>query len=393
MIEILFVFLMLPMHFADYNPSSFVVAAKVQRVPLELYENAKLPLERGKIIEERESDINIRPKHGSYDFLPKPAQETDGFVRALPLKLVYSEPTPLSMITDSSVSNSASSAAAFFQKNKQIAAVAGIFQLSNHSALKQNVPTSGYFGYFNTLILKMFGVQVGQQTKQQEFLPEELKQKFVQVAKGCAIAFNDDCLVARSGAGEEFEELYKLRIDILLEVDEEVENDKGEVWYKIKHEENIPHPERIKGTWFVPATHVRVVEIAEEPDFDIDKKIIVDISEQKVRAYENDELIIEADVSTGLSGRHATPIGEFDILKKQASRYMQAPALGIQDWYDLPGVPYVMYFTDSGDALHGAYWHDKFGRRWSHGCINTSYETAQLLYEWTATGTKMQVQW
>ena len=384
MIEILFLFLVLPIRFADHDLPFFVAV----RQELCEKQNVELLGQNNKRIKERKGGIDIRPAHGSSDHLLKvPAQTTEGFVRVLPLKFVHSEYIPLPMITDNSTSNSVVS---FFQKNKQLASVAGAFQLSNHTALNQNVSTVGYFGYLNTLILKMFDVQ-----KQPDPLPEEPKRKFVQVTEGCAVIVSEDCLIVRSGASNEFEELYKLRVDTLLEIDEVVENDDGELWYKIKHEENILHPDRIKGTWFVPDTHVNVVEISEEPSFDPNKskKIVVDISEQKVWAYENDELVIEADVSTGLPGRHATPIGEFSILKKQVSRYMQAPASGIQDWYDLPGVPYVMYFTDSGDAIHGAYWHDKFGRRWSHGCINTSYETAQLLYEWTATGTKMHVQW
>ena len=379
MIEILFSFFAVPFVFADHNLPSFYVA-----VQQELYENVELLQQDSEMIEERGNDVNTRTMHGSSGRLPKtPVPATEGFARVLPLEFVHSDPTPLSMITNNS-------AISFFlqNKNRQIAAAASVFQLNNNTILNQNVSMARYFGYINTLILKMTAAQ-----QKPEPLPEEPKQKFIQVMKGCALTVNDDCLIARSGAGDEFEELYKLRINVLLEVDEIVENEDGEVWYKIKHEENIPHPERIGGEWFVPDTHVSLIEMSDEPDFNIEKKIVVDISEQKVRAYEGDELVIEDAVSTGLSGRHATPIGEFDILKKQASRYMQAPAPGIQDWYDLPGVPYVMYFSDSGDALHCAYWHDKFGRRWSHGCVNTSCETARLLYEWTATGTKMHVQW
>ena len=379
MIEILFSFLVVPFAFADHNPPSFYVA-----VQQELYENMELLRQDSEMTEERKNDISTRTMHSSSNrLLEVPTPATEGSVRVLPLEFVHSDPTPLPMITNNN-------ATSFFLQNKsrQIATAAGVFQLSNNTVLNQNVSVTRYFGYINTLILKMAAAR-----QKPEPLSEEPKQKFVQITKGCSLVVSDDCLIARSGAGNDFEELYKLRINVLLEVDKIVENENGEVWYKIKHEENIPHPERIGGEWFVPDTHVSLIEISDEPDFNIEKKIVVDISEQILRAYEGDELVIEDAVSTGLSGRHATPIGEFDILKKQVSRYMQAPAPGIQDWYDLPGVPYVMYFTDSGDAMHCAYWHDKFGRRWSHGCVNTSCETARLLYEWTATGTKMHVQW
>ncbi|HRF96223.1 MAG TPA: L,D-transpeptidase, partial [Aggregatilineales bacterium] len=45
--------------------------------------------------------------------------------------------------------------------------------------------------------------------------------------------------------------------------------------------------------------------------------------------------------------------------------------------------PWTMYF-DEGRALHGAYWHDGFGFRRSHGCVNLSITDARLLYDWVA---------
>jgi len=51
--------------------------------------------------------------------------------------------------------------------------------------------------------------------------------------------------------------------------------------------------------------------------------------------------------------------------------------------YDLPGVPWVCYFTEEGVAFHGTFWHNDFGRPRSHGCINLLSETAKWLYRWT----------
>ena len=51
------------------------------------------------------------------------------------------------------------------------------------------------------------------------------------------------------------------------------------------------------------------------------------------------------------------------------------------DAYNLPNVPYVMYFyQDYG--LHGAYWHNNFGHPMSHGCINERITDAKALYDW-----------
>ena len=196
MIEIFFSFLMVPVVLMDHNPSSFYVA-----VQQELYKKHRVGLLRrdGKVIyKEEEGGIDTKLVYGSDDRLSKISEQTtEGFVRVLPLEFARSESVPLPMITENNAT------AFFFQnKNKQIVAVARAFQLSNQTILNQDVSRSNYWGYINILILKMFGVQ-----QQPELLPEEPKQKFVQVTKGCALAVSDDCLIARSGAGDEFEEL------------------------------------------------------------------------------------------------------------------------------------------------------------------------------------------
>jgi lipoprotein-anchoring transpeptidase ErfK/SrfK len=51
--------------------------------------------------------------------------------------------------------------------------------------------------------------------------------------------------------------------------------------------------------------------------------------------------------------------------------------------YELPGVPWNMFFVSTGVALHGAYWHDNFGYRMSAGCVNLRPKDAKWLYRWT----------
>ena len=52
--------------------------------------------------------------------------------------------------------------------------------------------------------------------------------------------------------------------------------------------------------------------------------------------------------------------------------------------YELPGVPWVSYFYSlTGVAFHGTYWHDNFGARMSHGCVNMRPEEAHWLFRWT----------
>jgi lipoprotein-anchoring transpeptidase ErfK/SrfK len=51
--------------------------------------------------------------------------------------------------------------------------------------------------------------------------------------------------------------------------------------------------------------------------------------------------------------------------------------------YDLPGVPWICYFTEDGISFHGTYWHNDFGKPRSHGCINLSPAAARWVYRWT----------
>ena len=51
--------------------------------------------------------------------------------------------------------------------------------------------------------------------------------------------------------------------------------------------------------------------------------------------------------------------------------------------FDLPGVPWVLYITESGISFHGTYWHNDYGRPRSHGCINLTPQAAKWLYRWT----------
>jgi lipoprotein-anchoring transpeptidase ErfK/SrfK len=120
------------------------------------------------------------------------------------------------------------------------------------------------------------------------------------------------------------------------------------------------------------------------PTPDVDgKQILVVLSEQKVYAYENGELLREFVVSTGLP---ATPTvrGDFHIYIKYEAQRMTGPG------YDLPNVPWVMYFY-RGYGLHGTYWHENFGNPMSHGCVNMRTPEAEWLYNWAPVGTPVKV--
>jgi lipoprotein-anchoring transpeptidase ErfK/SrfK len=122
------------------------------------------------------------------------------------------------------------------------------------------------------------------------------------------------------------------------------------------------------------------------------KKIVIDLSEQMLIASENGVPYMETLISTGLE-LTPTPVGTFTIFKKTPSRYMQGPIPGLADQqeYDMPGVPWNLYFTRGGAVIHGAYWHASFGSQYSHGCVNLSPYNARVLYEWAELGTTVIV--
>lgn len=111
--------------------------------------------------------------------------------------------------------------------------------------------------------------------------------------------------------------------------------------------------------------------------------IDVDLTLQRVYAYEGNEIIRTFVVSTG-TWLHPTVTGQYNIYVKYESAPMSGP-----DYY-LPGVPYIMYFY-KGYGLHGTYWHDNFGVPMSHGCINLRTPDAEWLFYWASIGTLVNI--
>jgi lipoprotein-anchoring transpeptidase ErfK/SrfK len=117
-----------------------------------------------------------------------------------------------------------------------------------------------------------------------------------------------------------------------------------------------------------------------------DRWIEVDLSEQKLRAWNGKELYLETSISSGLA-RTPTPVGEFHVWMKIRATKMEGGEG--KYYYNLPNVPYVMFFENDktpaylGFGLHGTYWHHDFGTPHSHGCVNLPTDMAHVLYEWT----------
>lgn len=102
--------------------------------------------------------------------------------------------------------------------------------------------------------------------------------------------------------------------------------------------------------------------------------IDVDLDEQVLVAYEGTRPVLATLVSTG-TPTHPTPVGTFRIEDKRTTALMLGEGYRGQ-------VPWTMYYSGHF-AAHAAYWHDGFGARMSHGCINLAPLDARVLFGWT----------
>lgn len=115
-----------------------------------------------------------------------------------------------------------------------------------------------------------------------------------------------------------------------------------------------------------------------------EKHVYVDLTHQTLTAYQGNTVFMQTLISSGKW--FPTPTGDFTVwMKIRATRMTGGQGA---DFYDLPNVPYVMFFSGSGISegrgfsLHGTYWHNNFGHPMSHGCVNMRISDAQKLYDW-----------
>jgi hypothetical protein len=119
---------------------------------------------------------------------------------------------------------------------------------------------------------------------------------------------------------------------------------------------------------------------------DGERWIDVDLQNQSLVAYEWLEPRYVTLISSGRKKTprpeldYRTPRGVFRNRAKHLTETMDDDEPG-EPPYSLEDVPYVMYI-EGAYASHSAFWHDRFGRPRSHGCINMAPFDAKWLYDW-----------
>jgi lipoprotein-anchoring transpeptidase ErfK/SrfK len=153
-------------------------------------------------------------------------------------------------------------------------------------------------------------------------------------------------------------------------------DDEGGWWYQLQD-----------GVTWSPGPHVPTWSVRRLPPEELapispgrtDKWMQISIGAQLLTCFEGDTGVFSTRIGSGLPAT-ATPIGEHRILwKRHTSRMIGGSGT---DRYDLPGVAFPVYFTYSGVAIHGTYWHNDYGRRHSHGCVNVTNEAAKWIFRW-----------
>src|SRR5690606_15164254 len=105
----------------------------------------------------------------------------------------------------------------------------------------------------------------------------------------------------------------------------------GEEW---EEEQTYAGPGPVRGAW---------------------RELVISRGAQTLWAYENGALVLTTLVSTGVGNvpETVTPLGDWAVHTKLDMQTMEGVIAG--EHYRVEDVPWVMYFDDGGNALHGAY--------------------------------------
>jgi hypothetical protein len=169
---------------------------------------------------------------------------------------------------------------------------------------------------------------------------------------------------------------YRLYYDAIFRVIDVQTDDVGDIWYGV----------RDGLTWggvnWARGEHLRIIppkELAPLSPRIVQKRILIELSKQWLTCFEGEDAVFDTRLSSGLPGM-VTPQGTHRVLQKVHTTRMTG-GVG-RNYYDLPGIGFVTYFTPKGVAIHGTYWHNDYGRQRSHGCVNVPTAASQWIYRW-----------
>ena len=120
-----------------------------------------------------------------------------------------------------------------------------------------------------------------------------------------------------------------------------------------------------------------------------DKKLItVDIGKKMLFAWDGGRIVYQSPVATGM--RYTPTVrGTFKIQRKVPLQDMKGSYPPYEPYY-IKNVPNVMYFYQAY-AIHGAYWHNRFGSAYTHGCVNLPVGASKWIYDWADVGTQVVI--
>ncbi|MFQ5854748.1 MAG: LysM peptidoglycan-binding domain-containing protein [Anaerolineae bacterium] len=121
------------------------------------------------------------------------------------------------------------------------------------------------------------------------------------------------------------------------------------------------------------------------------KRIEVDVSEQRMRVYEANQLIWDWPASTGLPGR-PTRYGRFQVLDKIPMAYSRPWQLWMPHWLGIYWAGASENGIHSLPIINGQkLWAGYLGSRISYGCVVIGTEEGEKLFNWADVGTAVEI--
>jgi LysM repeat protein len=124
------------------------------------------------------------------------------------------------------------------------------------------------------------------------------------------------------------------------------------------------------------------------------RRIVVDLSDQRMYVYQNGQLLWNWVISTGRPGQE-TAVGNYQVQNKIPNAYAYTWSLQMPYWLgiywagSLQNGIHALPIQANGQRLWAGY----LGQRVSFGCIILGTQNAQTLYNWATVGTPVDIVW